>query len=129
MEARTREEQLKSRESGSLIAASKVEGTTVMNPSGEKLGEIENVVIDKLTGRVVCAVMSFGGFLGIGDRHHPLPRGILKYDTNLDGYVANLDKRTLEAAPNYVVDERVDWADRNWATRVHDYCKVPPYWL
>jgi sporulation protein YlmC with PRC-barrel domain len=129
MQTKKTEEQLESSETGNLIAASRVEGTSVMNTAGEKLGSIENVMIDKLTGKVAYAVMSFGGFLGIGDRHHPLPWNVLKYDTNLDGYVVNLDKKMLEAAPTYATDERVDWADRDWARRVHDYYKVPPYWL
>jgi hypothetical protein len=99
-----------------------------MNTAGEKLGSIEDIMIDKLTGKVAYAVISFGGFLGIGDRHHPLPWNVLKYDTNLDGYVIGLDKETLKAAPTYGTDEEVDWADREWARRVHDYYKEPPYW-
>jgi sporulation protein YlmC with PRC-barrel domain len=121
METRKTEEQMESSESGNLIAASKVEGTPVMNTAGEKLGSIENVMIDELTGKVAYAVMSFGGFLGIGDRHYPLPWNVLKYDTNLDGYVVNLDKQMIEGAPTYGTDEEVDWADREWARRVHDY--------
>jgi sporulation protein YlmC with PRC-barrel domain len=112
-----------------LISADKVEGTNVMNPAGEKLGSIEDVMIDKRSGKVAYAVMSFGGFLGIGDRHHPLPWSMLKYDTNLKGYVINLDKRTLESAPTYASDERVDLADKEYGRKLHDYYHVPPYWL
>ena len=64
-----------SEETGALISVNKVEGTTVKNPAGEKLGSIEEIMIDKRSGKVAYAVMSFGGFLGIGDRHHPLPWG------------------------------------------------------
>jgi PRC-barrel domain protein len=123
------EDQLARNETGTLISSDKVEGTSVMNPAGEKLGSIENVMIDKLSGKVAYAVMSFGGFLGIGDRHHPLPWGMLKYDTNLDGYVVNLDKQMLEKAPTYADDERVDLADEEYGRRLHDYYNVPPYWL
>ena len=56
-----------------LIAAEKVTGTNVYNPAGEKLGSVEDIMIDKISGKAIYAVMSFGGFLGIGDRHHPLP--------------------------------------------------------
>ncbi|HUO98202.1 MAG TPA: PRC-barrel domain-containing protein [Rhizomicrobium sp.] len=122
------EDHLKATESGNLIAASKVQGTRVVNTAGDKLGEIENVMIDKPSGKVAYAVMSFGGFLGIGDRHHPLPWGVLKYDTNLEGYVVNLDKRILEKAPNYATDDEIDWEDRDWGQRLHDYYDVPPYW-
>lgn len=123
------EDQLERDETGTLISADKVEGTSVMNPAGKKLGTIEDVMIDKRSGKVAYAVMSFGGFLGIGDRHHPLPWGALKYDTNLNGYVVNLDKKTLEKAPTYGDDERIDLADEEYGRRLHDYYKVPPYWL
>jgi len=123
------EDQLETDEIGTLISADKVEGTRVMNTAGEKLGTVENVMIDKLSGKVAYAVMSFGGFLGIGDRHHPLPWGMLKYDTNLNGYVVNLDKQMLEKAPTYADDEPVDLADEEYGRRLHDYYNVPPYWL
>jgi sporulation protein YlmC with PRC-barrel domain len=116
-------------ENNMLISADKVEGTTVMNPAGEKLGSIEDVMIDKRSGKVAYAVMSFGGFLGIGDKHHPLPWSMLTYDTNLNGYVVNLDKRVLENAPTYEADEPVDLADEAYGRKLHDYYNVPPYWL
>lgn len=121
--------QVESEETSTLISANKVEGTTVVNPAGEKLGSIEEIMIDKRSGKVAYAVMSFGGFLGIGDRHHPLPWGVLKYDTNLNGYVVNLDKRVLEQAPMYGSDERIDLADEAYGKKIHDYYKVPPYWI
>lgn len=112
-----------------LISADKVEGTTVYNPTGDKLGSINNVMIDKHSGRVAYADMSFGGFLGIGDRHHPLPWGMLKYDEKQGGYVVNLDKKTLESAPSYGADERLNWEDEAWGRKVHDYYGVPPFWI
>jgi len=123
------QDELETDETSMLISADKVEGTNVMNPAGEKLGSIEDIMIDKRSGKVAYAVMSFGGFLGIGDRHHPLPWSMLKYDTNLNGYVVNLDKRTLESAPTYGIDERVDLADEEYGRKLHDYYHVPPYWL
>lgn len=111
-----------------LISADKVEGTPVYSTDGEKLGTINDVMIDKVSGKVVYADMSFGGFLGIGDKHHPLPWSMLKYDTGKGGYVVNLDKKRLEGAPAYGHDEKFDWEDENWARRVHDYWGVPPYW-
>jgi hypothetical protein len=115
-------------ETPQLIAADKVEGTPVYNPKGEKLGTIANVMIDKISGRVAYADMSFGGFLGIGDRHHPLPWEVLTYDPNVEGYVVSLDKDLLEGAPTHSSDEPVDWEDRQWGRKVHDYYGVPPYW-
>src|SRR5580704_14308001 len=99
VQSKTREETLEKRETSQLIAADKVEGTAVYNTRGEKLGSIERVMIDKVSGRVAYAVMSFGGFLGIGDRHHPLPWSVLRYDPSNDGYVVNLDKKVLESGP------------------------------
>ena len=122
------EEVLTSREHGRLIAADKVEGTPVVNPTGEKLGSIERIMIDKPSGKVAYAVMSFGGFLGIGDRHHALPWGALKYDTELDGYVVNLDRQRLTNAPTFARDDTVDLEDPAMGRRLHDYYGVKPYW-
>ena len=116
-------------ETSSLISAGKVQGTPVYNPKGEKLGSVEDVMIDKLSGVVAYAVLSFGGFLGMGDKHHPLPWQVLDYDTKQGGYIVDLDKETLQGAPSYGVNEDVDWVDRNWAKKVHDYYEVPPYWI
>ena len=84
-----------------LISAERVNGTDVYNPAGEKLGNVQDIMIDKVSGRAVYTVMSFGGFLGMGQKYHPLPWATLKYDTSKSGYVVNLDKATLEAAPSY----------------------------
>jgi sporulation protein YlmC with PRC-barrel domain len=81
---------------GSLIAAEKVEGTNVYNLQGEKLGTVDDIMIDKISGRAIYAVMSFGGFLGMGEKQHPLPWSSLKYDERQGGYVVNLDKNMLE---------------------------------
>jgi len=112
---------------GSMIAAAKVEGTEVYNASGEHLGEVEEVIIDKQSGKVAYAVMSFGGFLGIGEKYHPVPWSMLKYDTDKDGFVVPLVMHQLEGAPSYGAGE-MRFADRGWNSRIHDYYKVPPYW-
>lgn len=104
----TRTHDVASNETSSLISAGKVQGTPVYNPKGERLGSVEDVMIDKLSGVVAYAVLSFGGFLGIGDRHHPLPWQVLDYDTNHGGYVVDLDKETLKGAPSYAADDNVD---------------------
>ncbi len=125
---RTDEETLEKRETLQLIGSDKVEGTAVYNTKDEKLGTIDRVMIDKISGHVAYAVMSFGGFLGIGDRHHPLPWGVLRYDPDKGGYIVNLDRETLERAPTVASnDARFDWNDRAWNRRVHDYYKTPLY--
>src|SRR6266568_2363017 len=84
-----------------LIAANRVAGTVVYDPHGTRLGSIEDVMIDKPSGHIVYAVLSFGGFLGIGDRHYPLPWAALHYDPSLSGYMVNLTREQLQEAPAY----------------------------
>lgn len=88
-------------ETATLIASNKVEGTAVYGADSEKIGRIENVMIDKFSGQVAYAVLSFGGWLGMGHDHYPLPWAMLKYNENLGGYIVNLTKDRLEAAPKY----------------------------
>jgi len=106
---------------GSLIAASKVNGTTVCNRSGEKLGSVYDVMLDKHTGTAEYAIMSFGGFLGIGDSYHPLPWQSLTYSERDGGYVVDVDRSRLEAAPAYKTSDPGIWADPSFGRRVNDY--------
>ena len=87
-------------ETGTLIGSDKVEGTAVYGADREKIGSIERVMIDKMSGKVSYAVLSFGGFLGIGHDHYPLPWSSLKYDTNLGGYITGITEDHLKGAPN-----------------------------
>jgi len=113
--------------SGSLIAAEKVEGTSVYNLAGEKLGTVEDVMLDKVSGKAIYAVMSFGGFLGIGEKYHPLPWSTLKYDEGRGGYVVNLDKRKLESAPTYAMDDDFRWTPE-YGRSVDRYYGAPTFW-
>jgi len=115
-------------ETSTLISAEKVIGTDVYNTAGDRLGEIKDVMIDKKSGRIAYAVMSFGGLLGIGERFHPLPWLTLKYDTRQGGYVVGLTQDQLEKAPAYAIDETPAWGDRAYEKRIHDYYKTIPYW-
>jgi hypothetical protein len=115
-------------ETTTMISSDKVEGTAVYDRSGEKLGSVHTLMIDKTSGHVTYAVMSFGGFLGIGDRYHPLPWEVLTYDTGQGGYVVDLDRQRLEEAPSYGANEDPNWSDRSWGQRVHDYYGARPYW-
>ncbi|QMW24266.1 PRC-barrel domain-containing protein [Sandaracinobacteroides saxicola] len=105
----------------SLISADKVQGTAVYDSSGDKIGSIDSLMIDKESGEVAYAVMSFGGFLGIGERYHPLPWDVLTYDTNLGGYNVGQAAANLKDAPNYSRDEIGDWDDDDLTSRVDDY--------
>ena len=113
--------------SGTLIAADKVKGTNVYNPVGDKLGNVDDIMIDKISGRAIYAVMSFGGFLGMGEKHHPLPWSTLKYDAQKGGYVVNLDKKQLQDAPNYVRGSECKWTPE-YGRSVDSYYKAPTYW-
>ena len=120
---------LNTSETQRLISADKVQGTEVYNTSGEKLGTVEDVMIDKHTGKVAYAVMSFGGFLGIGEKYHPLPWSTLDYNTELDGYSVPMSKEVLEKAPTYDAGETVDMNDQRWGEQIHRYYNVDPYWV
>ena len=111
-------------ETGSLIGSDKVEGTAVFGADDTKIGSIERVMIDKISGRVSYAVLSFGGFLGIGDDHYPLPWQSLKYDTALGGYRTGITASQLEGAPKYGNDNAWNWSDPARARSVNDYYGV-----
>lgn len=107
------------------ISSDRVEGTAVYNALGDKLGRIDDLVIDKQSGQVRYAVMEYGGFLGMGTDRYPLPWHILKYDTALDGYVVPLDKTMLEGGPRYPASDRPVYTN-DYGRKVDDYYGVPP---
>lgn len=111
-------------ETDRLIASNKVEGTAVYNRQGERLGTVDNFMVDKRSGRVEHAVMSFGGFLGMGESYHPLPWKLLTYDTDRGGYVIDLDKSTLEGAPSYQQGAEPRY-DREYGEQVYGYYGMP----
>jgi hypothetical protein len=115
---------MEARETGSLIGSDKVEGTAVYGANDTKIGSIERVMIDKVSGRVSYAVLSFGGFLGIGDEHYPLPWQSLKYDTNLGGYRTGITETQLQGAPKYSNDNAWNWNDPARTRAVNDYYGV-----
>ena len=106
-----------------IISSDRVEGTSVYNANGDKLGSIDDLMIDKYSGNVRYAVMEFGGFLGIGTDRYPLPWSMLKYDTALEGYVVPVDKSQLEKAPRYSPTETPEYSDE-YGRKVHDYYGV-----
>ncbi|WP_418131122.1 PRC-barrel domain-containing protein [Variovorax sp. 375MFSha3.1] len=103
-----------------VISSDRVEGTTVYNAGGEKLGSIDDLMIDKLSGQVRYAVLEFGGFLGMGKDRYPIPWSMLKYDTAQEGYVVPLQKETLEGAPRYADNSIPDY-DENYTASINKY--------
>ena len=118
----------------SLIGGDKVEGTKVYNSDGDHLGEIHEIMIDKVSGNVAYAVMSFGGFLGIGEKFHPVPWPLLDYDVEQDGFVVPLDPAALKNAPSYdaaEVRELGGPAYRTYGDTIYGYYGTygaVPYW-
>lgn len=112
---------VESTEYGNLIGSDKVEGTAVYGADGEKVGSIERVMINKRTGQVSYAVLSFGGFLGIGSDYYPLSWNSLTYNTELGGYQTGLTQDQLKGAPKYASDSDWNWDDPERSRAVDTY--------
>jgi sporulation protein YlmC with PRC-barrel domain len=116
-----RGENFATHESSTLIASNKVEGTPVYKSDGEKIGKIEHVMIEKVSGKVAYAILSFGGFMGMGSEYYPLPWNRLKYSERLGGYELNVTEAQLKNAPKYTPARTWDWADRKQDRAITDY--------
>jgi PRC-barrel domain len=111
-------------ESHRLIASDKVEGTKVRRPNGQTVGEIMRVMIEKRTGQVAYAVMSFGGFLGIGSDFYPLPWDRLTYNPRLDAYELDITEEQLRKAPKFDKGAASNWSAEE-GKRISDYYNLP----
>jgi sporulation protein YlmC with PRC-barrel domain len=110
------------------IRAKKVLGTNVKDTSGKKIGEIEDVVLDKQSNSILFAVVGFGGFLGMAEKYHPVPWSTLDYDEDQGAYIVNYTKEQLQAAPVGTIDELTRNEGTAFRDRVYDYYKAPRYW-
>ena len=111
-----------------LIESDRVEGTSVYDPQGNDIGSIKRVMIEKISGRVAYAVMSFGGFLGMGAEEHAIPWSKLTYDTSLGGYRTDITESQLRGAPTFARVRDWDWSDRGRERELHDHYRAPYYW-
>jgi PRC-barrel domain len=111
-----------------LIASDRVEGTAVRRPNGDMIGHIERLMIDKASGKVSYAILSFGGFLGMGTKLLPLPWARLTYNPKFEAYQLDIDDDELRRAPSFRADEDFDWGDRSQEKELHRYYGIPPYW-
>jgi hypothetical protein len=100
----------------------------LQSAQGEKIGAIDEVIVDPNTGRIAYAVVEMGGFLGLGERHVPVPWAAFQPGPQ-GGLVLNATRDRLTAAPQFSRDNRPDMSDRQWAVAVHTYYGVPPYWV
>ena len=112
----------------SVLSASTLAGDSVRNAAGENLGKIDEIMIDIPSGRVAYAVLSFGGFLGMGDKLFAVPWSALKVDEDEKCFILNVDKRTIEQAPGFDKDNWPDMSDTSWGSQISAYYKVEPYW-
>jgi sporulation protein YlmC with PRC-barrel domain len=110
------------------IRAKTVIGTSVKDTTGAKIGHVEDIVLDKLSNNIVFAIVGFGGFLGMGEKYHPIPWSSLKYDEREGGYIVNFSKEQLEAAPADSIDALVANNALAYRDRTYDYYKAPHYW-
>lgn len=99
---------------GNLISSDRVEGTNVYDQAGNHLGSIESLMITKVEGQVAYAVLSFGGFLGLGSEHFPVPWSELIYSNEHHGYVTTLTENDLTGAPKYGSEAEANWSDEDW---------------
>jgi hypothetical protein len=111
-----------------LIESDKVVGTNVYRPNGEKIGSIERLMIDKYSGQVAYAVMSFGGFLGLGHEHYPVPWPRLDYEPKHEGFVVDISDAELKNAPKFESGDEW-WSDQKRGEKIYGYYRVPPYWV
>ncbi len=112
----------------SPVKASSIIGTDVINRKGDNLGDIKEVVIDPSTGKVAYAVVSFGGFLGLGEKLFAVPFSAFVYDAKKNKYVLDITKERLEAAPGFNADHWPKMSDEQWNRDVYKYYGRSPYW-
>jgi sporulation protein YlmC with PRC-barrel domain len=109
----------------SAIRASKVIGTTVKDSQGNRIGEVEDVVLDKQTNSILFGVVGFGGVLGMGEKYHPVPWAALDYNEGEGAYVVNLTKEQLKAAPADSIEELTRGDAQAYRDRAYDFYKIP----
>ena len=112
------------------ILASKVKGTTVYNNAGDKIGTVEDVVLDKTSNQIMFAALGFGGLMGIGEKYYPVPWSLLNYNEDKGGYVVPLDKARIENAPAYALKDltKHDGSLGSIREKTYNYYKVNRDW-
>lgn len=111
-----------------LLSASTLNGTDVRNAQGENLGNIKDIMIDLHSGEIAYAVLSFGGFLGLGDKYFAIPWEAFNIDSEHEDLVLNVDKDRLKDAPGFDKDNWPSSPDRTFLERVHSHYGYEPYW-
>jgi hypothetical protein len=112
----------------SIIDAREHTGDSVVNLAGDDLGTIEAIMLDVESGQIAYAVLSFGGFLGMGTKCFALPWAVLTLDSARKRFILDASREKLEKADGFDKDHWPTMADPDWALRLHRYYNVPPYW-
>lgn len=112
----------------SAIRAERVIGTDVHDTLGNTIGKVEDIILEKTDNKIMFAVVGFGGFLGIGEKYHPLPWSVLDYDPKQEAFVVPFTKEQLEAAPSDTISELTKDDGQIARNSAYDYYKVQPYW-
>lgn len=110
------------------IRASRVIGTRVENTNGESIGEVEDVILDKMTNQIMFAVVGFGGFLGMGEKYHPIPWSELDYQPDRNAYVVDYTKEELQAAPSDTIGALTRGDGVPARDAAYSHYGVAPYW-
>ncbi|NUP88134.1 MAG: PRC-barrel domain-containing protein [Burkholderiaceae bacterium] len=110
-----------------LMGADTLIGNEVVNHNEENVGDIKEIMLDVQSGRVAYAVLSFGGFLGMGEKLFAVPWSALKLDTENKRFTLNVDKERLGAAPGFDKDKWPNMADPAWSSAIHSYYGTQPY--
>jgi hypothetical protein len=116
------------RQSPIVKADKEVIGRKVINRQRESLGKVEEVMIDSIPGRVAYAVLSFGGFLGLGDKLFAVPWNFLDWDVEREAFVMNADKEFLKNAPGFDKNNWPNMSDTSWRSNIYSYYSATPYW-
>ena len=111
-----------------IMDADTLIGDSVVNAAGEDLGEVKAIMLDVQSGRVAYAVLSFGGFLGMGNKLFAIPWSALTLDAGEKRFMLNIAKERLDNAPGFDKDHWPSMADASWARQLHEYYDVRPYW-
>jgi sporulation protein YlmC with PRC-barrel domain len=110
-----------------IMAADTLKGDSVVNAQGEDLGKVEHIMLDVQRGRIAYAVLSFGGFLGMGDKLFAIPWAALTLDANRKCFVLDVPQERLQNAPGFDKDEWPTMADPAWASELHTYYRTEHY--
>lgn len=112
----------------SVVSSEDVVGVKVKNSQKEDLGKIEKIILEKLSGKVCYLVLSFGGILGIGDKHFAIPWNAIHYDPREDAFILDVRKEKLKKAPSFDKTQPPNFNDKNWGESIFNYYGTPPYW-